>query len=106
VGARVYLTTTDGRTQLREVMAGSSLGAGNDLALNFGLGGAGVSNLRVLWPDGLEQTFAEVPSDVFWQLDYGGEPETSPPLSRPCRARHSESPNSSPLVGAFEPEGI
>ncbi|MDQ4042828.1 MAG: CRTAC1 family protein, partial [Actinomycetota bacterium] len=86
VGARVYLTTTDGRTQLREVMAGSSLGAGNDLALNFGLGGAGVSNLRVLWPDGLEQTFEEVPSDVLWQLDYGGKPETSP-LAEPSVPR-------------------
>jgi hypothetical protein len=78
VGTRVYLTSADGRTQMREVMAGSSLGAGNDLALNFGLGEAGVSSLRVKWPDGLEQTFEEVPSDVLWRLDYGGEPSTSP----------------------------
>ncbi len=78
VGARVYLTTTDGRTQLQEVMAGSSLGAGNDLALNFGLGEAEVSGLRVLWPDGREQTFDEVSSDVLWELSYGGESSASP----------------------------
>jgi hypothetical protein len=77
VGARVYLTTTDGHTQMREVMAGSSLGAGNDLALDFGLGEAGASGLRVKWPDGLEQNFYEVPSDVLWQLSYGGEPSVS-----------------------------
>ena len=78
IGARVYLTTADGRTQMREVMAGSSLGAGNDLALGFGLGEAPVESLRVKWPDGLEQTFEEVPSDVLWQLGYGGESSTSP----------------------------
>jgi hypothetical protein len=40
IGSRVYLTTSDGRVQLREVNSGSSLGAGNDTALYFGLGQA------------------------------------------------------------------
>lgn len=54
VGTRVYLTTTDGRTQMQEVICGSSLGAGNDLALHFGLADAQIQELRIIWPDGTE----------------------------------------------------
>ena len=77
VGARVYLTTSEGRTQLREVMAGSSLGAGNDLSLLFGLGRAHVGRLRVVWPNGRAQVFDTVPSDLRWRLTYGGKPRVS-----------------------------
>lgn len=78
VGARVYLSTTDGRTQLQEVAAGSSLGSGNEPALQFGLGRASVRRLRVIWPNGREQSFGQVPTDALWELAYGGKPRVSP----------------------------
>ena len=71
IGARVYLLSDDGRTQMREVKSGSSLGAGHDTALHFGLGQAGVERLTVLWPDGLTETFEGVAVDQVWQLTYG-----------------------------------
>src|SRR6185503_20036437 len=74
VGTRVYLTTSDGRTQMQEVINGSSLGAGNDLALHFGLGPATIDKVTVVWPDGLTQDFDHVPSDQIWQLTYGEKP--------------------------------
>ncbi|MEM7032875.1 MAG: CRTAC1 family protein [Chloroflexota bacterium] len=52
IGARVYVQTDDGRTQMQEVKSGSSLGAGSDTALHFGLGQAKVKQVRVRWPDG------------------------------------------------------
>ena len=74
-GARVYLTSSDGVTQMREVVLGSSLGAGHDPRLHFGLGEASVDRLEVVWPDGLKQTFSDVPRDQTLKLTYvnGGE---------------------------------
>ncbi len=69
-GARVYVTGSDGVTQMREVILGSSLGAGHDPRLHFGLGEARVDVLRVVWPDGLEQTFHDVARDQILALTY------------------------------------
>jgi len=54
-GARVYLQRADGLTLMREVKLGSSLGAGNDPALHFGLGRSRVVGLTVRWPTGMVQ---------------------------------------------------
>jgi hypothetical protein len=70
VGARVYLTTDDGRTQMQDVICGSSLGAGNDLALHFGLGQASVDEMRIVWPDGTESLFNGVPSNQIVHVIY------------------------------------
>jgi hypothetical protein len=70
VGARVYVTTSNGRTQMQEVKCGSSLGAGNDTALHFGLGAATVEEVTVVWPDGLTRNFKNVPADQIWRLEY------------------------------------
>ena len=74
-GARVYLTSSDGVTQMREVVLGSSLGAGHDPRLHFGLGSAAVDRLEVVWPNGLKQTFNEIPHNQILRLNYvnGGE---------------------------------
>jgi hypothetical protein len=74
VGARVYLFTTDGRTLMQEVICGSSLGAGNDMALHFGLGQATVEKARIIWPNGVSETYIGVPVDQIWRLTYGEEP--------------------------------
>ena len=75
VGARVYVTDEKGRTQMREVGLGSSLGAGHDPRLHFGLGHSGIKRVEVLWPGGLKQTFNDVTTNQFWTLTYqnGGD---------------------------------
>lgn len=70
VGARVYVTDRGGRTQMREVSLGSSLGAGHDPRLHFGLGQAEIDRVTVVWPGGLKQTFRDVPTNQFWTVTY------------------------------------
>jgi len=61
VGARIMLTA-GGRTQVREVKAGSSYLSQNDTRLHFGLGGADrVDRLEVRWPSGRTEVLADVP---------------------------------------------
>jgi hypothetical protein len=78
VGTRVYLYTTDGRVLMQEVICGSSLGAGNDTALHFGLGQAAIEKVKIIWPDGLSYTYIGVPIDQIWQVTYGEEPQALP----------------------------
>lgn len=70
VGARVYLTTNDGRVQMQDVICGSSLGAGNDLALHFGLGSAEISQIRIVWPDQTENVLKDIPVNHLLQITY------------------------------------
>ncbi len=70
VGAKAYVTTSDGRTQYRQVINGSSLGAGNDLALHFGLGEAVVDEVLIVWPDGVERRLGSVPHDQILEVRY------------------------------------
>jgi hypothetical protein len=72
IGSRVYLQLDNGTTLMQEVMAGSSLGAGNDTALHFGCGGAAITALTVVWPNGVQQTFTEVTTDQNLRIVYGG----------------------------------
>ena len=71
IHARVFVTTEDGLTRMQEVKSGSSLGAGNDTALHFGLGGSTSATVRVVWPDGTEDVVAEVTADRILDLSYG-----------------------------------
>lgn len=70
IGSRVYLTTKDGNTQSQLVTNGSSLGAGNMTRLHFGLGDAAIQELKIVWPDGTEQQFRNVPADQLLKIDY------------------------------------
>ncbi len=69
-GTRLYLTDSTGRVQLREVRIGSSLGAGEETTLYFGLGTATIATVEVLWPDGTRERFADLPVNQRWQLVY------------------------------------
>lgn len=60
IGSRVVIHTSDGRTQFREVDGGSSVFAGNDTTVHFGLGDANIDSLEVHWSDG-ERTVLEHP---------------------------------------------
>ncbi|MEZ4662390.1 MAG: CRTAC1 family protein [Caldilineaceae bacterium] len=71
IGSRVYVTTADGLTLMQEVICGGSLGAGNDLALHFGLGRhADITQLEIYWPDGKHQSFTDIRADRFVMLTY------------------------------------
>jgi hypothetical protein len=75
VGTKVYLTTDDGQTQFQEVINGSSLGAGNDTALHFGLGKAGIATVTVEWLNGEIDTFTDIGTNQILDIRYR-EPET------------------------------
>ena len=63
IGTRVRVTTGP-RTQIDEVMSGSSYYSQNDLRLHFGLAKSGkVDNIEVAWPSGLKETFKDVPAN-------------------------------------------
>ncbi len=72
IGARVYLTTDGDRTLMQEVKSGSSLGAGNDTALHFGLGEDSVRELLVRWPNGAETFLSDVAVNQFLEVKYAG----------------------------------
>ena len=72
IGSRVYLSTDDGRTLMQEVKCGSSLGAGNDTALHFGLGEAGIREILIRWPNGVEETLTGVAINQFLEFSYAG----------------------------------
>jgi len=61
MGAKLRLTA-GGKTQLRQIQSGGSLGAGNDIAAYFGLGQANqVDRLEIEWPSGIIQTLTHLP---------------------------------------------
>ena len=72
VGTKIIVTTPDGITQTRELLAGASVGAGSELILHFGLGEhANAENITIIWPDNTSQTYANVAADQRILLTYG-----------------------------------
>lgn len=72
IGTRVEVVTTTGERLVRDLAGGASLGAGNELALHFGLGTASVDRLEVRWPDGQRQTLGAVPTGTTTHLVHPG----------------------------------
>ena len=65
IGARVKVTS-GGRSQLDEVMSGSSYYSQNDLRLHFGLGSATVAELiEITWPSGAKDVVRDVAANQF-----------------------------------------
>ena len=73
VGARVYVTTANGITQMQEVISGSSVMAGNDLAQYFGLGAERSADIRIRWSNGEEQVIHNVKADQRYKIQYGDQ---------------------------------
>lgn len=74
VGARVWLDTSDGQTQLREVQAGASFMSHNSLEVEFGLGDATIEEVRVRWPGqdpGEEEVFTGISHNAVWTIIEG-----------------------------------
>ena len=71
IGARVRLVTAGGR-QVQEVRGGGSYYSQNDLRVHFGLGeSTRIERLEIRWPNGLEETFADVAIDRIVTLKEG-----------------------------------
>lgn len=60
LGTRIIVKTVDGLQQVRELKSGSSLGAGNDLILHFGLGSSDVDYVEVHWLNGEVDRYIEL----------------------------------------------
>jgi hypothetical protein len=61
IGTRVKVTA-GGRSQIDEVMSGSSYYSQNDLRLHFGLGKAKkVESVEISWPSGLKENLKDLP---------------------------------------------
>ncbi|MBI3957889.1 MAG: ScyD/ScyE family protein, partial [Chloroflexi bacterium] len=69
-GAVAVAELPDGRLLRRELHAGSSYLATEDPRLHFGLGGyASIPHLSVVWPDGVEESYANVASDQMIRVE-------------------------------------
>lgn len=72
VGARVFVTTPNGHRQLQQVISGASLGAGNELALHFGLGAADhAARVEIIWPDNSYQLIPNIAANQRLTITYG-----------------------------------
>ena len=74
LNARVFARTA-AVEQSAEVLSGSSYLSQSDLRVHFGLGSsATVDELKVLWPDGKQQSFQHLTPDRFYRLHEGQTP--------------------------------
>jgi hypothetical protein len=60
IGARFYVTTADGITQMRDITSGPTHGGGDYKAAYFGLGQHDTAELSVRWPTGVVQDLGTV----------------------------------------------
>jgi len=68
IGARVRITT-GARSQIDEVMSGSSYYSQNDFRLHFGLGSATkVDSVEIGWPSGLKESFKSLASNHLYLI--------------------------------------
>jgi len=70
VGARVYVSA-NGMTQMQDVISGSSVMSGNDLAQYFGIGEERRADILIRWPNGKEQAIKNVRADQRYTIQYG-----------------------------------
>ncbi len=71
IGTRVKLTA-GGRTQIDEVMSGSSYYSQNDFRLHFGLGAATKADtVELTWPSGARDTLRDVPGNRLVVVEEG-----------------------------------
>ena len=64
----IVTAVVNGGTLIRPKLCGSSLGAGNDPALLFGLGPSPALTIRVQWPSGAIQTISNPPTDALLEV--------------------------------------
>jgi hypothetical protein len=73
VGTKIILEA-DGSKQTRFLVGGGSYASSSDRRHVFGLGTAeGISKLTVIWPNGREQSFADLKLDRYYRLTWGND---------------------------------
>ncbi len=70
IGARV-LVHYEGKTQAQAVLSQSSFYSCNDPRLHFGLGNATSADIDVYWPNGLHESYKQIPSNRLVTLREG-----------------------------------
>jgi hypothetical protein len=63
IGTRLYATTPDGITQIRDINSGPTYGGGDYRAAYFGLGANTTAVLTVRWPDGTTKEIEVAPAN-------------------------------------------
>jgi hypothetical protein len=82
VGARILLDV-DGKLQTRYAKGGGSYASANDPRHVFGLGPADhYTQLKVIWPDGREQSWEGLAVDRYWRLVEGKKEAQKPPCEK------------------------
>ena len=72
LGARVGVTAADGKTLWRRAHADGSYASASDPRVLIGLGSAnGPVRAQVVWPDGKQETFANLPANAWTTLKQG-----------------------------------
>lgn len=70
VGSRVFVTTTDGLTQMQAVKIGSGLGGNSQATLHFGLGRSSITAITIMWTDGMECSFEAIGANQHIEIKY------------------------------------
>lgn len=71
IGTRVRVVSGE-RSQIDEVMSGSSYYSQNDLRLHFGLGRADkVDSVELIWPSGLKESFKDLAANQLFVIQEG-----------------------------------
>ena len=83
IGARVFVTTPDGTTQLREQGGGYHRWSQNHKRLHFGLLDNQTIDIEVRWPSGVVDTYAGVAANDVYELTEGGSAPTQKAFSAP-----------------------
>jgi hypothetical protein len=78
IGATVTVTTSSGRSRIRQVVAGDGYQCSNHRRLVFGLGAEGaVSKVEIAWPSGVTQTMTDLGANSAWVV-IEGRPDPIP----------------------------
>jgi hypothetical protein len=81
IGARIVATTPDGRRVRRWVQGGSGYLSMNPKQVHLGLGTAQSADVRIVWPNGDEETLRGLAADRTYVVRQGaGAPEPAPAL--------------------------
>ena len=70
VGSRVYVTTADGLTQMQVVKIGSGLGGNSQAFLHFGLGKPPITQIKILWSNGLDCIVENIELNQYTTIEY------------------------------------
>jgi hypothetical protein len=105
IGARVYVRSAGNSTkeQVREVIAGTSMGSSHQLWPTFGLGSVDKVDIEVRWPTGLEELFTNIAANqVFEIVETNPNPPAVPTTPEPTPAPSDAQPSSATAMSTFK----